>query len=367
MATTGHAEASAPAASDVAATCREAGLVRLVGASRGDALAALGCLAGVLDDAGVPFQAGLHQWPDTDAGATDADATIAIGIPTPEATHDLGTAPVETAYAVADELGRPDPVLGLAGLIAGEEPATGTIHEDAVAAGIDRRPGLAIPTDDPADGLAHSTLAHGPFSDEPAAAAETLDGADDGRGRASAVTLAVGADAPVDAPAGVAIERLLRPYAGGRFETVGGYADVLDALARQDPGRGIALSLGYGDTEDALDVWREHGREVHRAVDAAETRRHDGIVTATVDADDAVLEPVSRLLRDFRAVEPVVLVRGRDASAVATRQSHDAASLLEHAGDETSTPVAGGPRLASTPRADESLESAVREAAGRAE
>jgi hypothetical protein len=365
MATTGRTEASAPAASDVAATCRDAGLVRFVGASRGDALAALGVLAGVLDDEGIPYQAGLRQWPDADAGAGDADATIAVGLSTPWATHDLGTSPIETAYAVADELGSPDPVLGLAGLAAGEEPVTGSIHEDAVAAGIERRPGLGIPVADPAEGLAHTTLVHGPFSSDPDAAAATLDEAADGRERASAAALGIGADAPVDARAGEAIQRCLRPHAGGPFETVGGYADVLDALARRDPGLGIARCLGYGDPAEALDVWREHGREVHKSVEGADTRRHDGIVTATIEAEDAVVEPVARLLRDFRAVEPVVLVRGRDAAAVATREGHDAAGLLESARDEGSTPVVGGSRIASIPRADDALESAVREAAGR--
>ncbi|TKX83439.1 exonuclease RecJ, partial [Halorubrum sp. SS5] len=109
-----------------------------------------------------------------------------------------------------------------------------------------------------------------------------------------------------------AVERALRPYAtDGPFATVGGHADVLDALAREAPGTGVALALA-SDPDDslrksALDAWRRHGLAAHRALDAATVGRYDGCVVARVDAPEAVLPTVARLVRDFRSPEPVAV------------------------------------------------------------
>lgn len=353
MATTERAEEASPAASDVAASCRETGLVRLVGAPRGDALAAVGLLARALDGAGIPFQAGLDRSP-----ATDGDATVGVGRRPPGATHSLEGTPVAAAYAVAAELSAPDPVLGLAGTLAREGVDPGRIREDA---DVGRRPGVAVPTADVADGLAHSTLVHGPFSGDPEAAGALADG--DGRDVASAVALAIGEVAAPASRAGAALERFLRPHAGGPFETVGGYADVLDALARRQPGLGLATALGSVDREAALDAWRTHAADVHRGVEAAETRRHDGLVGATVEGvDPSAIEPIARLLRDFRSPEPAVLVRGAGRTALATGADGDALALLRECLADRDAEVGGHAGVASTPLADADVESAVRRA-----
>jgi len=370
MATTERPEASAPAASDVAASCRDAGLVRVVGAPRGEALAAVGLLARALDDAGVPFQAGIER--DLRDAVTDADAMLAVGLDHAAATHALDADVVPLADAVATELAEPSPILALAGVLATAEDPAGAIHEDATAAGVERRPGVAIPTTDPVDGLVHSTLVHGPFSGDREAAAALVAEADPGdqldpddrRRLASAVTLAIAADAPTACRAGQRVDRVLRPFAGGPFETVGGYADVLDALARRTPGLGVATVLGAADREGALDAWRTHATAVHRGVEAADARRHDGLEVAEVGGvDAAALEPVARLRRDFRSPEPAVLVLGDARAALATGDDHHAAAVLVdvvEGGDD----VTGDARLASIPLGDGHVETAVRAALG---
>jgi hypothetical protein len=370
MATTERPEASAPAASDVAASCRDAGLVRVVGAPRGEALAAVGLLARALDDAGVPFQAGIER--DLRDAVTDADAMLAVGLDHAAATHALDADVVPLADAVATELAEPSPILALAGVLATAEDPASAIHEDATAAGVERRPGVAIPTTDPVDGLVHSTLVHGPFSGDREAAAALVAEADPGdlpdpddrRRLASAVTLAIAADAPTACRAGQRVDRVLRPFAGGPFETVGGYADVLDALARRTPGLGVATVLGAADREVALDAWRTHATAVHRGVEAADARRNDGLEVAEVGGvDAAALEPVARLRRDFRSPEPAVLVLGDARAALATGDDHHAAAVLVdvvEGGDD----VTGDARLASIPLGDGHVETAVRAALG---
>jgi hypothetical protein len=318
-------------------------------------------LCRALDDRRVPFQAAVSRSGADDAG--DADATVAVGLDRPDATHAFVTDPVSEAYAVADALSTPDVVLGLAGRRAGTQAASGRIVEDATAAGLSRRPGLAVPTPDPVDGLAHSTLVHGPFSGDADAAdalvGEFEDSADGWRRLASDVALAVATSAPPASRAGAALERFLRPHAGGPLETVGGYADVLDALARRAPGLGIAAVIGDVDSDAALDVWRSHARAVHDAVAAADVRRHDGLVTADVTVDDPAVESVARLLRDYRSPEPAAFVAGRDRSALAVGEDAHAASLLRDCvGD--GTVVDGHAGVASAAADPDDVETALR-------
>lgn len=360
MAATERAEEST--ADRVAASLGDAGFVRLVAAPRGDALAALGVLCRALGDRRVPFQAAVRRVSDA-AADTEADATVALGLADADATHGFATAPVAGAYAVASALSTPDAVLGLAGTVASGRVASGRVADDAETAGLSRRPGLVIPTADPVDGVAHSTLVHGPFSGDTDAASALVGEFDaseaEWRRLASDLALAVAESAPPTSRAGTAIERVLRPHAGGPFETVGGYADVLDALARRRPGLAIATVLGDVDPDAALDVWRSHGRAVHDAVASATVRRHDGLVVADAPADDSAVESVARLLRDFRSPEPAVYVVGRDRSALAVGEGADAAALLRDAVGE-GTAVGGTARVASAAADADDVEAALR-------
>jgi len=329
---------SAPPPSDVAATLRGAALVGLVATPDGDALAATGLLGRALADADVPFQARVRPTPAL--GDTEADATVCLG-------HDCGgvtlagDAPLSTtAFAVARELGTdPDSVLALAGATAagsipGDDTA-GALETAAERGLVERRPGVALPTADLADGLAHSTLVHAAFSGEVDAARTVLSsldlpetpGADDHRRLASLVALSVVEDAPPRAAE--VVERALHPYATtGPFATVGGYADVLEAAARERPGTGLAFALGHGGREAALDAWREHAAAAHGGLHRADVARHRGCVVARVA--DAPLATVARLLRDYRAPEPVAVAVSDGGAALATTD-RDAAPLVREA------------------------------------
>ncbi len=345
MATTGRPDAPVAPADEVATACREAGLVTLVGATSGESLAALGLLGRAFADAGVPFKARLVAPGSADTGATDADLTVAVARPDLATDHAIEASAdaslIGRAADVAAEFGSSEPALALAGALAGGVEPPSRVRENADAAGIDRRPGVAGPTADTSDALAHSTLVHAPFSGDREAAeaaladlelgAEVTD--DDGRRVASLVALAVAEREDCPPQATHALERALHPAVGGPFETIGGYADVLDALARQAPGLGIAVALGRGDRDGALTAWRQHARDVHDAVADAELARHDGLAVATVAGDSApALESVARLLRDYRSPEPTVLLRGPTAIVVATvDEDVDAAAVLTDA------------------------------------
>ena len=336
MSTTGREQAPAPPASDVAAALDAADFVRLVSDATGEALAGTGVLARALDAAGTPFQASVvAPFADPDR-TTEADVTVALG-PEHAADHRLAATPAATAFAVTREFGTADPVLALAGSVAGGT-LDGTIAEAAEHAGLERRPGLAVPVADPTDGLAHSTLLSGPFSgaeDRARAMLADLDiGADptgdDHRRLASLVALAVTEDAPERATRAVA--RGLHPYVGGPFETVGGYADVLNAVARERPGTGIALALGHGSVhESALSAWRTHAARAHAALADATTGRYDGLFVARGDA--MPVGTVARLVADFRAPEPVALVVTDGAAAARATDGRDVATAMATAAD----------------------------------
>jgi hypothetical protein len=366
---TADRQESAPAPADVAARLRGQGLVSLVATPDGDALAATGLLGRALAGADVPFQARVARVPDL--GTTDADCTVGVGHDCGDVTL-AGTGPVSaTAFDVARELGDdPDPVLALAGTTAaGRVPGQtdGGAFEAATERGLlTRRPGVTLPTDDVADGLAHTTLFHAPFSGDVEAARTSVarrdvgsEPDDDGRRRlASLVALSVVERAPPRAAESV--ERALHPYTlEGPFETVGGYADVLEAVVRERPGAGLAFALGHGGRTAALDAWRAHGTATHRALRDAGVARHRGCVVARVSADggddpraegdadgsDAVgdadgtdvgvaVETVARLLRDYRSPEPVVVVVAGNVAGVAT-VDRDAAALVREAATAT--------------------------------
>ncbi|MFB6085140.1 MAG: hypothetical protein ABEJ94_12940 [Halorientalis sp.] len=339
MSTTDRRAESASAASDIAAVCRDAEFVRLVATADGDALAATGVLARALAATDRPFQASVVAPTATAERATEADATIALGRAdaAADAAIPAGSEPVsEVAFRAAEDLGHADAVLAMAGATVADAAPSGRLRE---AAAVSRRPGVATPTPDLAEGLAYGTRLHAPFSGDPddvrealadcnlMLAAEDADGMDedDRRRLASMVALRTVSGDDASRRAAECVEAALRPHAGGPFGTVEGYGDVLDAVAREAPGTGVALALGHDAREAALDAWRTHGERAHRALDAATTGRYDGLfvargMAADQDLPDAEAIPVgtaARLCRDFRSPEPVALfvTDGRAAAA----------------------------------------------------
>lgn len=353
MSAAGRPNASAPAES-LAAVCRDAGFVRLTATADGDALAALGQLGAALRATDVPFQASVRRVPD-DRG-TDADATVVLGT---DAAADVALtegALAATAYDAARELGcEPAPLLALAGAVAGGFTPGGDVPlYEAAERRLTRRPGVALPVADLADGLAHTTLVHAGFSGAPEAATAALADLDlpadldDGAHRrvASLVALRAVTDAPDRAAE--TVERALRPYAGGPFHTLGGFADVLDACARVAPGVGVALAIEAARAEAAADdrdlahadaareAWHDHGAESHAALRAADPTRHSGLVVVT--AEEAPLGTVARLAHGYRSPEPLVLaVGGGDAALYGER----AVGIAREVADATGARWAG--------------------------
>jgi hypothetical protein len=339
MSTAGRPNRDSQSESDIAARVREAAFVRLVAAADGDAVAALGLLTGALDVAGTPYQATVAAVPETADRATDADLTLALGrpLPTADITVGLEEPASSVAYGIASQFASPDAMLALAGIVAGGAVPGGDPLEDAQATGLGRRPGVAVPTTDIADGLAHTTLAHGPFSGGVDAAGDVLAGAsvDDPDGEThrrigSLVALSVAGSEETTARGADAVERLLRPHIGTPFETVGGYADVLDGVARTRPGLAVALAVGTVDRDAVLAAWRDHGRRAHAAVEEATTGRYDGLFVARCDGDVPV-GTVARLVRDFRSPEAVVLVVADGTAGALATDETDVGSLVREA------------------------------------
>lgn len=355
--------------------------VRVVAAGDGDSLAAAGLLARACQATDVPFQVRVDRGFDGDAN-TDV-VTVAVGPVRQEADHRLRGRPVSPAAAgVARALGiDPDPVLTLAGTVAAGETPQAAGEWLQVAEGADRvrrRPGVAVPTADLADGLAASTLLVAPFSGDRESATGLLTDLDAGtdatgfdeathRMLASLVALAVVGDDDATPRAAEEVERALRPHETPEapFATLGGYADVLDAVARTDPGVGVALALGGDESatvrEAALDAWRRHAAAAHRLVRGAALARHRGLVVARVtDGDPAVMPTTARLLRDFRSPEPVVLVVGDGAAAAASVDDVAVGETVAAAADAVGGTGRGTP-TAGTARFDTDAEQFVQE------
>jgi hypothetical protein len=364
----------ADAPESVAAALRDAPFVRVVCRADGDALAAGGLLARALRRRGVPFHVRAAAFPD--AGETQGADGVLVGVGTRLPDADVTVAPGDgtaslRAHDVAEVLtadgeAGPDPLLALAGLVAaGEHPgaADGSLLSVAEETGaVARRPGVAAPVADLADGLAHTTLAHASFSgdrDAATAALAPLDlpadvDADAHRTVASLLALDVAGDDEATARAAEAVERALRPYEtpDAPFETLGGYGDVLDAVARERPGTGVALALGHDARAPALDAWRAHAAAAHRALREGHAGRYDGVfvVRAPDAASDHVgrLATTARLLRDFRSPEPIALVVGDGLAAVSgtTLVATDAARAVVDRFDDGDAAWSGSPRRA---------------------
>ena len=336
MSTAASPDPNAPAVSDIAARLREAAFVRLVGDGTGDAVAATALIAERLDEANIAYQTTISPLPTATTRETSADLTVALGRPAPDADFSVTTDPVSpVALSVAREFGDPavaEVALALAGVLAaGADPDSEllALADDH----LDRQPGVAIPVGQPADGLAHSTLVHAPFSGSVERATECA--FEEPRTVASAVALAVAGDEHATSRAANAVERLLRPHICEPFQTVGGYATVLDALARERPGHAVALALGAD--LDVLNEWRDHAQAVHKAIRSADTGRYDGLFVVRCDGTPPV-GVVARLVREFRSPEPVVLVVSNDEAALTTSDAGvDAGTVIR----EVATAVSG--------------------------
>lgn len=344
MSTTGRPADGAAGAASAAAAIRESGFVRVVSHANGAGLAAAGVLARALEDVAIPFQVSVARTDAAAAGrlvdADESSATLVFGFD-PAGLSDIdadvspsagfsgsATSVVRDAAAIARELdATPFEPLVLAGLrSAGVVPT----EDDGE---IERRPGVGIPVDDLGDGLAHSTLLYGTFSGDESRAGATLAElglpADlDARAhRRLASTIAIETtDGSAPARTADALQCALHPHVheDSAFATIEGFGDVLDALARNAPGLGVALAIGQLDRTVALDAWREAGEAVHAAITRAgvPVETEDHVVTASVSEADPVA--VARLLRDFVTDAPNVLVTDETSGAALATTEADA-------------------------------------------
>ncbi|MFP9193477.1 exonuclease [Natronosalvus vescus] len=397
MATEGRVAAGSTATSAL----ESADFVHIVTLADGDGLAAAGLLARTLSHRETPFQ--------VTTGRTIADRTtrltaddrrdtrsVAIAIGPHDVddgadelvsleTHDR---PASLAAAeLARDLGStPDPLLTLAGTVAaGLEPGAGETEwllEAALEKSLlERRPGVAVPTTDVIDGLAHTAFCRAPWSGDVAAVRTALEDvetneldADGHRTIGSVVALdVVGAEDAID-QAAASLARFLHPYAikigadddrERSFATLGGYADVLEATAAVEPATGVALAMGHDARKPALDAWQRRGKRAHVALDGASTGRYDGLYVLGVD--EAPLETVARLALAYRSPESTVLVVGTDGAAIATREPRQLGSTLEaiardlELGGAYDVGHRGGILEHDGERADEAIIAAVRE------
>lgn len=360
MSTTGRSTATTTAPEDVATRLREAAFVTLVGHADGDALAGLGLLGRALDAIETPYQVSVvdssRRAHDRVVEDEDDEATLALGLPNVASLSLEERSIAVAAYDVAAALDvDPDPVLAIAGATAAGEVPQGSTLGAARERGVERRPGLGIPTADLAQGLAYSGLLHGSFSgDENAAGAflaeldlpAEID--DDGWTNLASAVAIEATEPPAPTSTVTAIEQALGPLAApGPFETIEGYGDVLEALARTDPGQGVAYVLGHGDRQDALDTWRTYGGTVHRTVAGLNPTETGDLAFAKVE--DADPWTVARLVRDFRVETPNVLVGGEDTVVLATTDE-DALGWFE---DALAAEPTGRPTLAAVESDDE--------------
>ncbi|MFP8953557.1 exonuclease [Natrialbaceae archaeon A-arb3/5] len=349
-----------------------AGFVQLVTRADGDALAASGIIARALTACETPFQVSVGRTVAertqrvrtlADESTGGDDRTLVVGAVDAEASRlDADERPAVLAAVDLvrglDKAPAPDPVLALAGLVAaGVEPGAGesewlldAAHERGL---VERRPGVAVPTADPVDGVAHSTRLRAPWSGDADETREALSdvatfdtaeelSADDRRAVGSLAALdTVGSDESA-AVAATAVQRVLSPYATpeNAFETVGGYAEVLEATARLEPGTGAALAMGHDACEPALSAWREYGRRAHSALETASTSRYDGLVVIELDDEsDLPVEAIAELGVNYRSVEPTVLAVGTGEAALATRGSNSLGAAVERIARELASSV----------------------------
>ncbi|WP_158057465.1 exonuclease RecJ [Halorussus halophilus] len=349
MSTSGRTgDGNASAASDVAAVLGESAFVRVLTRADGDCLAAAGLLAHALREQGVPYQVRVARFGATSEASAESDDTIVtVGLDcAADATLESDATPASvTAFDAANELeASPDVTLALAGVIAGgHPPGAGESAHLLESGGFEQRPGVGIPTDDLADGLAHTTLAHADYSGDAGAVQATLAELglpaelDESAHRKIASEFALATiDAPqANARAADAVERALRPHEtpAGPFATLEGYADVLDSVARERPGTGVALALGHEARDPALAAWRDHAQAAHAALAEGTTGRYDGLFV--LRTEDAPVETVARLLRDFRSPEPIALVVGDGVAAAAASEDCGVGATMSDAAGAT--------------------------------
>ena len=273
------------------------------------AIAATGIVTAGCTAQHVPFQASI----DLDPTDHSTDEQLAIGAyPAPDNGVHI---PLESAVAEAQhivdtwDMGSDQPLLD-AMRVLGADPETNRSTD-----------GLGVPTRDTPAGISHSTLVHGPFSNDPETAT-TYHEQVDGEPVAFASVIALETLQMSNQRAADAIGRVLGPIStpDSSFETAAGTADVLDVLSETDPGLALALVCGQpGVREQAITHWQQVAADIHEH--AAAIQPDDDAVIVTIDADVAAPGVLARLVRDFRSEAPVTLVTSESSIGIASPEA----------------------------------------------
>lgn len=356
MATTGTPTAASEPA-DLANTLDGSALARIQSRADGDGLAAAAILGNALAELGIPRH--LSVSPDVEPTNPDTETeagAVTIDVRTLDAAcnnNSLALCAYETAVAMGAD---PDPGMAIGGAITAHVTPRGNALADAEAQGLTERPGVAIPTPDLVSGLAHSSWLRAPFSGDEDATADFLDehalrpidGTEDRKRLASAIAFIVTESMAQERTTDALASALGPQTSPTAFETVGGYADVLRAVAARAPGVGLAALLDEVDEAALLDHWRSYGDAVHEAVSNISTDSDiaTGIVEEVRPAD------VARLAHAYCVETKRVSVTGPTSIALAANDDA-ATSLLE--AEFPDQPVRGTAQLA-TVRTDAGLE-----------
>lgn len=338
MSTTGRPDADSRSPGDIAGQLRDARFVHLVADATGDGVAAVALLAAALDDE-TPYQLSITALPERSDRATESTCIIGLGRPVVGADITLGTSESTasiSAHDIAAEFGDVDGALAIAGAIAGGASYDERLLSLANDYGFERRPGIAVPTADLADGLAHSTLVHTEFSGSAGDARDALGSLgipeqpdEDARRRIASLVATSVAKADPSTRASTAVERFLRPLSGGPTSTLSGFGDLLDGAARADPWLATRVAFGVADPTELLTPWRDHADRAHATLHDAGTGRYEDLFVLRC-GPDAPLETVARLGWAYCSPEPVVLaVAGNQAAArTGPSTSYDVGSVM---------------------------------------
>lgn len=255
------------------------------------------------------------------SGCTPDDSSLVIRVgPIPHVDADIGVHPAELVQLLHD-FDRFDLTDSPAWI---RETANRVIFERPVS-GSDR-PVIGIPIEEQTDGVAHSTLIHGPFSADEDRTASLLEPHEsDLTAVRSALTLELLSNSPVTGETAEKIEVFLTSTeTNGPFHTTGGVLDVLTVLSQTAPGVALSTICGWQDIETATESWRTTAIEIHDAIRGE--RRTAGDVTI-IDSSTPAVASVSALAATFTETTSVVLADNGGRIGISGMKADDVAQV----------------------------------------
>ena len=333
---------------DLASRIRSADMVAMSTSESAEAIAATGLLVGALQAIEHPFHVRVGRLPTVTY--VDRLTTVSVGEADPTADIVFPAPVIDDVCGLVHDLDQtPDSTLTAVSRISWGVPHTLSDQ---------RTPGIGLVEELP-DGLAHSTLVHGPWSSE----ANEITHEQNDRDLASEVVLETLAASPCQRRTGEALKQAVNPVPleEGPFSTIEGYADILGVLTDVDPGLALALVCGQLDRrEEALSTWRSAAQAIHKAIQDGPATQHDEIaVYRDVEAAPAML---ARLAQQFSVnAETVIAIADGSVGVAGSPATIETVSTI----DAIESPVRQRPTLLSgaVSGSPDAIETAVTEVA----